>query len=79
MSLLLQNEHFDKSIDDKTGYESRDLLCYPLVLVNEDNKVVGVVEVLNKKTKEPFTDDDLKVKSMRGLYSDSLGGEGTAQ
>uniref|UniRef100_H2ZJ28 Phosphodiesterase n=1 Tax=Ciona savignyi TaxID=51511 RepID=H2ZJ28_CIOSA len=54
---VYEHAHFNKTIDEKTGFESRDLLCQPLILQRED-KVVGVVEVVNKKNKEPFSTAD---------------------
>uniref|UniRef100_H2XQX1 Phosphodiesterase n=1 Tax=Ciona intestinalis TaxID=7719 RepID=H2XQX1_CIOIN len=60
VSNVYEHPNFNKTIDEKTGFESRDLLCQPLVLKRED-KVVGVVEVVNKKNKEPFTTEDAQV------------------
>jgi HD-GYP domain-containing protein (c-di-GMP phosphodiesterase class II) len=50
---------FDRSFDERHGYRSRSMLCFPLL--NFDRKVVGVVQLINRRTvdgSEPqaFTD-----------------------
>nr|CAB3264740.1 cGMP-specific 3',5'-cyclic phosphodiesterase-like [Phallusia mammillata] len=57
---VYEHPKFNKTIDEKTGFESRDLLCQPIIIERED-RVIGVVEVLNKKSKEPFTSQDEEV------------------
>src|SRR5258708_10282673 len=46
---------FDPSFDDQTGFFTRSILCTPVV--NKQRKVIGVMQVLNKKD-GPFTDED---------------------
>ncbi len=46
--------HYD-GIDEKIDFQSRSLLGVPLVL---RDKPIGVLEVLNKRGGEPFTDED---------------------
>ncbi|CAK8687161.1 unnamed protein product [Clavelina lepadiformis] len=55
-----EHQNFNKTIDNKTGFETRDILCHPLILEKED-RVVGVAEVVNKKSEEPFTEKDEEV------------------
>jgi len=78
----LQHPNFNKTIDEKTGFESRDLICHPIVIPPED-RVIGVVEVVNKKTKEPFSDEDEKVSwylyVLRGKPSGKLSMQRLAQ
>lgn len=50
------NELFDKSIDKKTGYRTKSVLCMPLC--NRQGKVLGVLQVLNKKTADIFSKQD---------------------
>jgi Nif-specific regulatory protein len=54
-----------KGIDEKTKFNTRSLLCVPLVL---DDKTVGVIEVLNKQEGQFFDERDqdllLKVAEM---------------
>ena len=46
---------FNKDVDKKTGYRTRNLLCIPIL--NRRGDTVGVFQVLNKKEK-PFGKDD---------------------
>jgi len=41
---------FDRSFDKRHGYRSRSMLCFPLL--NFDRKVVGVVQLINRRTAE---------------------------
>jgi adenylate cyclase len=45
--------HFDRSIDEQTGYRTRTIACAPLRTVQ--GEVIGVVQVLNHRGKEGFT------------------------
>ncbi len=49
------NEHFNKSIDNKTGYVTKTILCVPIKTVKGD--IIGVAQMLNKREGQ-FTDDD---------------------
>jgi len=51
-----QNSLFNKDIDKKTGFRTRSILAAPLC--DFQGNVVGVVQVLNKKTGTPFTSYD---------------------
>lgn len=46
---------FNPAFDRQTGYFTRSILCVPIT--NNDNRVIGVTQVLNKKG-GVFTDDD---------------------
>ena len=41
------NPHFNKSIDEQTGFTTRSILCAPIKTVK--GEVIGVVQALNKK------------------------------
>ena len=45
--------HFDRSIDEQTGYRTRTIACAPLRTVQ--GELIGVVQVLNHRGKEGFT------------------------
>lgn len=52
--------HFNKSIDEQTGFKTRTILCAPIKTVK--GEVIGVVQSLNKKDDKrytKFTEDDL--------------------
>lgn len=46
---------FNRAVDKATGYQTRSILCVPMLGSNGD--VVGVVQALNRKG-GPFTDED---------------------
>ena len=45
---VYQDIRFNPEIDRRTGYRTRNILCVPLR--NRDGQVIGVTEVLNKRT-----------------------------
>lgn len=47
---------FDVRFDKLTGYRTRSVLCAPML--NADGEVIGVVQVLNKLTRDHFTRED---------------------
>lgn len=49
--------HFDRSIDEQTGYRTRTIACAPLRTIQ--NEVIGVVQVLNHKGKNGFSPEHL--------------------
>jgi signal transduction histidine kinase len=54
---------FSRSFDDASGFRTRSILCVPL---KSRDRLVGVVEVINKKAARGFTADDLEVLTMLG-------------
>jgi HD-GYP domain-containing protein (c-di-GMP phosphodiesterase class II) len=53
---------FDRSVDERTGYRTRCILCVPLV--NQSGEILGVVEAINKNDGN-FTDyDRMQLKSL---------------
>lgn len=47
---------FDSSYDKKTNFRTRAMICVPLL---KNNKLVGVLQVINKRNKGIFSVDDL--------------------
>ena len=56
-----QDERFNKTVDEQTGYHTRSIACAPIRTVR--GELIGVVEVLNRKGKKNahFTIKDLKL------------------
>lgn len=54
---VVRSEKFHKMIDDTTGFSTRSLLCAPLMV---NHKILGVIEVLNKRDGTNFGDGDLE-------------------
>jgi len=53
-----KDKRFYSGADKKTGFVTRSILCAPLVVYN---KMLGVVEVINRKDGKKFTEEDLKL------------------
>jgi sigma-B regulation protein RsbU (phosphoserine phosphatase) len=49
---------FDKSFDLTTGFHTRNMICVPMIN-NED--LIGVIQVINKKNNEVFNKEDLQL------------------
>ena len=49
---------FNRDIDQKTGYKTRNILCAPITTVT--GEIIGVSQSLNKKSGD-FTDEDLSI------------------
>ena len=56
-----------KTYDRRTGFETRSLLCVPLVNIRKD--LVGVLQVLNKRGGGPFTAEDEALLTAFGAYA----------
>jgi len=52
------DRRFNRSIDQQTGYRTRNIVCAPIRTVK--GEVIGAIEVLNKK-RGPFLPDDLEL------------------
>jgi two-component system response regulator HydG len=55
------NDEFDKSFN----FQTRSIICYPIH--NREDKIVGVIEVLNKKNQDRFTVEDEKTMKVLAL------------
>ncbi len=53
-----KDPRFYSGIDAKTKFVTKSILCVPM---RSKNKIIGVVEVVNKSDGEPFTNDDLEI------------------
>lgn len=53
-----KDDRFDKSVDMRTGYRTKSILCAPLKTVS--GEVIGVSQILNKINGQ-FTDTDLAI------------------
>jgi len=47
--------HFDSSFDKRTGFRTTQILCMPVL---HEGKVLGIVQILNKKRGPRFTKED---------------------
>jgi len=55
---VTKDPRFYSGVDKKTKFITKSILCVPM---KSRNKIIGVVEVVNKIGGEPFTNDDLEI------------------
>lgn len=55
---VTKDKRFYSGVDKKTGFVTRSILCAPLVV---QDKMLGVVEVINRKDGKKFTEEDLRL------------------
>jgi len=53
-----KDPRFDPSFDKRSGYVTRSILCVPMIY---KNKIIGVMNVLNRKDGKPFTENDMRL------------------
>jgi two-component system, NtrC family, response regulator HydG len=61
---------FNEDFDKRLGYETKSIICHPIH--NRDDKVVGVIEILNKRNKDRFTVEDEKTMKVLSLMFSSI-------
>jgi signal transduction histidine kinase len=54
---------FSRQFDAQSGFQTRSILCVPL---KSQGRLIGVLEVLNKKDGRGFNEDDLEILTMLG-------------
>jgi adenylate cyclase len=55
------DERFDPSIDEKTGFTTKGIICVPIQTIK--NEIIGVAQVINKFDGD-FSEDDLNLLSV---------------
>jgi len=55
------DRRFLRDVDERVGFDTRSLVAVPLAA---RGKVLGVIEVLNKRSREDFTDDNASLLSI---------------
>jgi diguanylate cyclase (GGDEF)-like protein len=55
---VTKDPRFYSGVDKKTKFKTESILCVPM---RSRDKIIGVVEVVNKVGGEPFTQDDLEI------------------
>ncbi len=57
------DDRFNRNVDTATGYQTRNIVCVPVR--DKDERVIGVLEVLNKKSGQ-FNREDCRLLEMVG-------------
>ncbi len=61
---------FNEKFDQKFGFETKSIICHPLH--NREDKIIGVIEVLNKRNEDRFTIEDEKTMKVLSLIFSSV-------
>lgn len=61
---------FSEEMDKATGFDTRSIICSPIT--NREDKIIGVIEVLNKRNEDRFTVEDEKTMKVLGLILSSV-------
>lgn len=62
------NSRFNNELDKKHGYVTKSVICYPIH--NRHDKIIGVIEVINKRNQDRFTiEDEKSMKVMTLVFS----------
>lgn len=61
---------FSEEMDKMTGFDTRSILCSPIS--NREDKIIGVIEVLNKRNEDRFTVEDEKTMKVLALILSSV-------
>lgn len=61
---------FSEEMDKVTGYDTRSIICSPIC--NREDKIIGVIEVLNKRNEDRFTVEDEKTMKVLALIVSSV-------
>jgi Nif-specific regulatory protein len=61
---------FSEDMDKVTGYDTRSIICSPIY--NREDKIIGVIEVLNKRNEDRFTVEDEKTMKVLALIVSSV-------
>jgi two-component system response regulator HydG len=61
---------FSEEMDKVTGFDTRSVICSPIT--NREDKIIGVIEVLNKRNEDRFTVEDEKTMKVLALILSSV-------
>ncbi len=64
------NVRFNEDFDKRFGYETKSIICHPIH--NREDKIIGVIEVLNKRNEDRFTIEDEKTMKVLSLIFSSV-------
>lgn len=61
---------FSEEMDKVTGFETKSIICSPIT--NREDKIIGVIEILNKRNEDRFTAEDEKTMKVLALILSSV-------
>lgn len=65
-----ESSRFNEEFDKKFGFETKSIICHPIH--NREDKIIGVIEVLNKRNEDRFTIEDEKTMKVLSLIFSSV-------
>lgn len=65
-----ESARYSEELDKLTGLETRSIICSPIS--NREDKIVGVIEVSNKRNEDRFTAEDEKTMKVLALILSSV-------
>ncbi len=70
IDVVNDKSRFNEDFDGKLGFETKSIVCYPIH--NREEKVIGVIEVLNKRNQDRFSVEDEKTMKVLSLVFSSV-------
>ena len=64
---VYKDKRFNRSIDEKTGYVTSSMMVIPMF--NNDDEIIGAVQVMNKRGQVVFDDDDMQRLMLASTYA----------
>ncbi len=61
---------FNDQFDTQFGYETKSIICHPIH--NREDKIIGVIQILNKRNQDRFTVEDEKTMKVLALVFSSV-------
>lgn len=61
---------FNDQFDLQFGYETKSIICHPIH--NREDKIIGVIQILNKRNQDRFTVEDEKTMKVLALVFSSV-------
>lgn len=61
---------YSEEMDKKTGFKTKSIICCPIY--NREDKIIGVIEVLNKRNEDRFSVEDEKTMKVLALIFSSV-------
>lgn len=65
-----QSTRFNEDFDKKLEFETKCIICHPIH--NREDKIIGVIEVINKRNQDRFTVEDEKTMKVLTLIFSSV-------
>ncbi len=63
---VAKDPRFDRSIDEATGFTTKSMICVPLKI---RDKVIGIIQVINRTEDDPFTEHNMELLSSIAMYA----------